>query len=566
MKAIFDKLNVGKKFTLTLIQIAIAVAINVVVLLGLLSRADVPISNYFAQQFGSIQSQISIRNEVNNINQSLADMAYGTDSSKADLEMDSIAASEEIIKSETGKISGSLTETTNIDEFTSYYQQSEPVYENIYRFAASGNHNGAISSYISSYVPLLKSMNSSIAKLGDETISRGSTVMTSYKAKKSTAFLTFGIIAALAFIITGYVLGIFKKSLVEPLQKILNACTDLCNGDKIEELQINAKDEFGAMAKSFMEMSDNLSFIIDDTCLMLSKGAAKDLNVRSNNEGKYVGRYNDLVNSTYKIFEDISKDMMLTNDIAGQVSAGSNQISSVSQTLSKGTSDQASAIEELSATVSTISEFSKKNAEQAEAASKMSVEAARGVDESNHYMTQMLEAMNEITATSKAIGKIVKAIDDIAFQTNILSLNAAVEAARAGTSGKGFAVVADEVRNLAQRSAEAAKSTTSLIESTVVAIDNGRKIADATAKSLQIVEEKSDYVSDIIVRIAEASQNQALETERVLQGIDQVSNVVQINSGTAEESAAAAQELAAQAKVLSVMTGQYKFFEQNQHA
>ena len=204
--------------------------------------------------------------------------------------------------------------------------------------------------------------------------------------------------------------------------------------------------------------------------------------------------------------------------------------------------------------------MSKRNAEDANQAREMSIEAAHGVDESNNYMTQMLDAMNEITATSKEIGKIVKAIDDIAFQTNILSLNAAVEAARAGASGKGFAVVADEVRNLAQRSAEAAKNTTALVESTVVAIENGRKIADATAKSLQQVEEKAGFVSNAIIKIAEASENQASATEQVLQGIDQVSTVVQTNSATAEESAAAAEELAAQAKVLSNMTSQYKVY------
>jgi len=351
-----------------------------------------------------------------------------------------------------------------------------------------------------------------------------------------------------------------RNSIVFPLKKLVSACADLYKGNKIEPLHITAKDEFGELGASFEEMSSNVSFIIDDACRMLSKGANKDLNAHSADESKYVGRYRELVDSTYTIFSDISGDMKLTNEIAEQVSAGSNQISSVSQSLSQGTTEQAAAVEELSSTVSGIAEISHINAEQASRASEMSIEAAQGVEDSNKYMTQMLEAMTEITATSKEIGKIVKAIDDIAFQTNILALNAAVEAARAGASGKGFAVVADEVRNLAQRSADAAKSTTALVESTVVAIEHGRNIADETAKSLRFVKEKSSFVNTAVANIAEASANQAAATAQVLQGIEQVSTVVRTNSATAEESAAAAEELAAHSNSLSEMTGRYRFF------
>lgn len=228
--------------------------------------------------------------------------------------------------------------------------------------------------------------------------------------------------------------------------------------------------------------------------------------------------------------------------------------------LSQGTTEQASVVEELIVTVKGIADLSKTNAIEADRASSMSLDAAKGVSESNQYMSQMLDAMDLITSTSREIGKIVKAIDDIAFQTNILSLNAAVEAARAGESGKGFAVVSNEVRNLAQQSAEVAQNTTLLIESTVSAIENGRKIANATASSLQTVEEKTNFVSSAIARIAEASEHQASATSQVLTGINQVSTVVQINSATAEESAASAEELAAKAKILTEMTRQYKLF------
>lgn len=559
MKAIFDKMDVGKKFIFTFIQIAIAVAINVIILLILLGNSDKDIKDFFAGPGASIQSQLTIRNELNTINQSLLNMVSEANaiSTGAD-DIEQIKTSDNIIETEIQNIIKDSSKAANIDEFASYYHKSKAVFDTIGQHSSSGNHEDALAAYMDDFVPLLNSMNTSIEKIGEKDFSQVSTIYGRYETKKLNALLYFAIIASLALVFTGYVLNVFRSSLVVPLKKILIACDDLGSGKQIEELHIDSNDEFGAMANSFLKMSQNMVFIIDDTCEMLSNGAAKDLSVRSKDESKYIGKYRELIDSTYAIFSDISKNMKLANDIAEQVSENSTQISFVSQSLSQGSTEQASAIEQLSVTVSDIAELSRENAEQSSKAGEMSVAAAHGINESNSHMLQMLEAMNGIAATSEEIGKIVKAINDIAFQTNILSLNAAVEAARAGASGKGFAVVADEVRNLAQRSAEAAKNTTALIDSTVIAIENGKKIADETAKSLQFAEEKAGFISKTIVKIAEASQNQASATEQVLQSIEQVSSVVQTNSATAEESAAAAQELASQAKILSEMTSMYR--------
>ena len=560
MKNIFGKLDVAKKFILTFTIIVFATIGSMIFLFIRLSVADNKIDYFVSKPLVSISSQLRLRDELNTVNGSLLDMISETNSSAANSAADKISIADEIIEKELETISDTIADKAELDKLVSAYRESEKAIETIRGLAASGDSEGAFSVYTEQYIPKFKSINESIGVIGDMTATESDDIFSSYKHIFSRAITIFCILAAISLSFTAYVLIVFRNSIVDPLKIIVLACKDLRNGRQIQPLHITSKDEFGEVAASFEEMSDNIEFIISDMCSMLSEGASKNLNARSADTSRYVGKYKELVESVYAIFADMSKDMHLTNDIAEQVSSGSNQISSVSQTLSQGTTEQASAIEQLSMTVSSISELSKDNAEQAGNASEMSVEASHGIDESNRCMAQMLEAMNEITETSKEIGKIVKAIDDIAFQTNILSLNAAVEAARAGASGKGFAVVADEVRNLAQRSAEAAKTTTALVESTVVAVENGRKIADATAQSLQLVEEKSTFVNNAILKIADASQNQASATEEVLQGIDQVSSVVQINSATAEESAAASEELAAQAKILSEMTSQYRLF------
>lgn len=551
-------MNVSKKFIVTFINVFVATTGSMAILFSLLAGADKQLDNFLNGTFLLIESQLTIRDELNTVSQSLFNMANESNASEAKAGYEKITAAETAIETELGKMSA----TPDIDALSSSYQKAKEAAEAIYKLAGNGNQEAVLSKYTGTYTPALEELNKTLNQMAVASTSESQSSVKSYKTAKTRAILIFCGLAGAALIFTAYVLIILQKSIVLPLKKLVDSCQDLQDGKKIKPLHIDSKDEFGELGRTFEEMSDTVSFVIYDTCNILASGADKNLAARSEDESKYTGKYSEIINSTYAVFSDISKSMNLTNGIAEQVSSGSDQISSVSQTLAQGTTEQASVVEELSVTVSNIAELSKANAEKANKASLISLESAKVVNESNEYMTQMLEAMNNITATSKEIGKIVKAIDDIAFQTNILSLNAAVEAARAGASGKGFAVVADEVRNLAQRSAEAAKNTTSLVESTVAAIENGTKIANATAQSLRVVGEKTEYVGEAIIQIVEASDNQSSATNQVLQGISQVSAVVQTNSATAEESAAAAQELAALAKQLSGLTGQYKLLHE----
>ncbi|MEG0777789.1 MAG: methyl-accepting chemotaxis protein [Oscillospiraceae bacterium] len=560
MKTLFSKFNVNKKFIIVFANIMVATVGSMIILFILLSRADAKLNYLFDKPLSSLEVQLEVRDNINTINYSLLALAASTDASQKDTLINNILESGKVIKEKMVLVSEVLADDTLIASFNASYSEADKAATTIAKLVGNGQYEEAFFTYKDVCIPLIQSLNETVSKIGVETSAQTLSTRNQYTSMKSTAMIIFCILAGIALLITAYIMMVFKSSIVQPLTKLVSACKDLQNGNKIKALHITANDEFGQLGKTFEEMSDNISFIIDDTCALLAKGAAKDLNARSAGEEKYVGKYIELLNSTYAIFSDMSTGMSMTNNIAEQVSTGSTQISAVAQTLSQGTTEQAAAVEELSATVSGIADLSKLNATQADSASTMSAEAAQGVEESNRYMQQMLSAMSEITTTSKEIGKIVKTIDDIAFQTNILSLNAAVEAARAGASGKGFAVVADEVRNLAQHSAEAVKSTTSLVDSTLLAIQNGTSIADATASSLQLVKEKASFVSDAIIKIAEASEHQASATAQVLEGIEQVSRVVQTNSATAEQSAAAAEELASHSKMLTEMTHQYKLF------
>lgn len=235
------------------------------------------------------------------------------------------------------------------------------------------------------------------------------------------------------------------------------------------------------------------------------------------------------------------------NESAYQVMTSSSQVASASEALAQGSTEQASAIEEITSSITDIAEKTKVNATNATEASDLMHNAIDYVNKGNEQMEGMMSAMDDINKSSESISKIIKVIDDIAFQTNILALNAAVEAARAGDAGKGFAVVAEEVRNLAAKSAAAAAETAELIESSISKVEAGSKIADDTAQALVSITDGVTQSEKIVNNIAEASNYQATAVAQINQAINQVSQVVQTNSATSEECAAASEELSDQA-------------------
>lgn len=278
----------------------------------------------------------------------------------------------------------------------------------------------------------------------------------------------------------------------------------------------------------------------------------KRVDIKSRDEiGMVAQWFNVFVDKIEKVVSDVKLGAL-------QIDSGGTQIASASQSLAEGASEQASSLQQISASIEEMSGQTQQSAENARQANTLAEESKNSADRGQQEMAKMTEAVNEIKQSSAEISNIIKVIDEIAFQTNLLALNAAVEAARAGEAGKGFAVVAEEVRNLAQRSAEAAKNTATMIEDSVKRSENGVEIAGRVGQALQEITTSTNKVNTLLSEIASAASEQATGIGQVNQGVSQLDQVTQQNAGNSEEMASSAEELASQVAGLNDLVNQFK--------
>ncbi len=353
----------------------------------------------------------------------------------------------------------------------------------------------------------------------------------------------------LSLVIASILIIVLRSSIMKPVLEIEKAAQDMAAGKLNTSITYESRDEFGVLANSMKQCTKSIQTYIAEIDSIMAEMA--NGNFDQSTKVEFIGDFANIEKSINKFIDTICSTLGTIRQSADQVSQSSGQISGAAQNLAQGATEQASSVQELSATLTEVLSQVKHNAENSSKAYEMSTDATTAINDSNDKMQKLMVSMNDIHAKSGEISKIIRTIQDIAFQTNILALNASVEAARAGAAGKGFSVVADEVRNLAAKSADAAKDTTTLIEASVRSIDEGVNLARITAAELVDVVEGAKTTTKTIEEISTATNQQSLALEQISVGVDQISAVVQVNSATSEESAAASAELSHQASILN---------------
>ena len=404
--------------------------------------------------------------------------------------------------------------------------------------------------------PLLDEQGVKLREIKEEQIQLSNEQIGTVNKAYYVTLIIVGVVMLFVLITSVAVANKLLKAILTPLHEIENATNALAQGDFSVNISYESKDEFGTTCKSIQASFVELKRIINSTAYMLREMA--DGNFAVDPRMNFPGEMEEIEDAGADLIEKMNIFFSEIKASSNQISAGAEQVASGSQALAQGATEQASSIEELSASITEVSENVATNAENAKKANMLATTSGEVAEATLQDMKEMLSAMNEISISAENIEKVIKVIDDITFQTNILSLNAAVEAARAGVAGKGFAVVADEVGNLAQKSLDSAKEITSLIEGAIASVNAGERIAKKTSQAFYGLTEKISDVISTVNEIAVASQEQSESIKQATIGVDQISCVVQTNSATSEESAAASEELSGQANILDTLVGQFK--------
>ena len=423
----------------------------------------------------------------------------------------------------------------------------------------SGDKEEAVDEIMNDCTPALNKAVEIAIKLDDITDQESSRA-----ARTTFIFAAAGIVCIIVCLVFAWTLT--KKTgkkvldtILEPLRAVEDVAKELTEGNLHSTLDYRSEDEIGRLAHSMRKSIRILGSYVDDIDRAMKLFAAGNFDVKP--EVEWRGDFVGILNSFMQFEESIGETIRGIQNVSNEVSSAADQVASSSNDLADGATNQAAVVEELTATVAGVSEQVENNSKSAKEISGRVDELGNAILESNGKMHEMVDSMNEINEASKEIDKIIATINEIASQTNLLALNASIEAARAGEAGKGFAVVANQVNSLADQSAQAAKESAMLIETSVKAVEKGMVIAGQTAAQLEDVAENSKIITEEVTNIAETLETQTTEIQQINEGIEQINDVVQTNSATSEECAAASQEMSSESENLREMIRKFKLAE-----
>lgn len=447
------------------------------------------------------------------------------------------------------------------DQLPGYWELEQEILE-LGSSSDEGKSKEAQDRAIHELMPVYDSIYTELSSIMDIKVERGDSISGTMTVVCTALVAVMAVTIILCMVFSIRLGRNIAESISRPMIQLGDRLQNFAKGDLLSPFPTaDTKDEVADMIGSANEMATSLSFIISDMENILGKMASSDYTVMSQDNSRYIGDLRQLFESSKQLKDCMVETMHFIEESSQQVTAGSTNLAETSQSLAEGATEQASVVEELQATITTIADAAEKAAESAEEAYHQSQEYANMADNSSADIREMVEAMARINEASEKIGNIISEIENIAAQTNLLSLNASIEAARAGDAGRGFSVVADQIRQLAEQSSQSAVDTRTLIEGAMQEIENGNKVAERAVASIEVVVDGIRKVASSSKEMSVTSSSQAATMKQAEEGINQISDVIQTNAAVAEESSATSQQLSAQAVMLDELIAKFSLPE-----
>lgn len=448
-------------------------------------------------------------------------------------------------------------------EFINTINETLPKYREVFsqvqELAEKNQNQDALNLLLSQGKPTLKILTDAVEGLIDLNVEMGNKA----KARMAVLALVVLIIMIAVIVISVIVASKISKSVADmlsvPLAHVRDASAELAKGNLDIEVESMYPDEIGEMTDSFKEATDMIKAYIRELTRGLNEVAKGNFDIAP--EVEFKGDFTALDEAIETIITSLSETMGNIHDSSEQVSTGAYQMAESATSLAEGATNQAASVEELTASIQNITETIIHSSEKAEESHQSAERFMGEAEKSNNDIKQLKEAMDRINDTSKEIVNIITAIEDIASQTNLLSLNASIEAARAGEAGKGFAVVADQIGKLAADSASAAVDTKRLIENSIQEVEQGNEITARTTEVIKSLIEGIATLADSTEEISKLTVSQADAMRQMEAGVEQISEVIQNNSAAAQETSATSEELSAQTENLEQMVGKFTLKE-----
>lgn len=558
MDKYLKKLDVRKKIRVVVLSLIAIFAVAVVIsVMGLLVTNN-QFTNFYNVQYNNSSLEKDMQTNLHYASKHFLWSVSVKDPEQVKTHMAMVRSSMDAITAGIPELGKTYKNTEKMNQLKEAWDKYLVEFEKIAGFVDAGDIMSAISIYVTTYEVATDEIHNLLTEIGAEI---DADAQQSYRGSQLQGMMITLVLVVILVVCVGIGLYYAKKLseiITKPVEEMKEIAEQLAEGNLDVQVDYVSADEFGNLADSFRKTCTTLKNIIEDLSYVLAELKDGNYQVNSKDAGLYVGNFKQIVDDLRTMAENQSDALFQINQAVEQVSTGADQLANGAQDIAEGAGEQANAIERLNETVEDVASIAATSAENAvKTATTIKnavVEAERGKTE----VTELINAMTRITETSKEIENIIATIEDIASQTNLLSLNASIEAARAGEAGRGFAVVAEQIGKLATDSANSAVTTRNLISKSLNEIENGNQIVDNTTAIIANIISNMENFETLVSGVAEASEEQSEMLKKVQESIGQISTVVSNNSAAAEETSAVSEELSAQSESLNELTGQFK--------